>query len=174
MSAPGQFKNSDGSPAASVPIFLPVQGEGGKVSGLELGTRIAFKDLNVPNYLSNFGIDTNYTYSPSSQLDRGLDGKKLPFNDNSKHQYNLVGWYQTDKIQLRLAYNYRSERLNNVVTMVGNSRVPIYADATNFVDFNATYNVNDKVSVYLNASNVTGEIETYNYKFSNSSKQCAF
>ncbi|WP_240008429.1 TonB-dependent receptor [Pseudaquidulcibacter saccharophilus] len=174
LSAPGQFKNSDGSPAASVPIFLPVQGEGGKVSGLELGTRIAFKDLNVPNYLSNFGIDTNYTYSPSSQLDRGLDGKKLPFNDNSKHQYNLVGWYQTDKIQLRLAYNYRSERLNNVVTMVGNSRVPIYADATNFVDFNATYNVNDKVSIYLNASNVTGEIETYNYKFSNSSKQFAF
>lgn len=174
LSAPGQFKNSDGSPAAAVPISLPVQGDGGKVSGLELGTRIAFKDLNVPVMLSNFGIDTNYTYSPSSQRDKALDGKKLPFNDNSKHQYNLVGWYQTDKVQLRLAYNYRSERLNNVVTMTGNSRVPIYADATNFVDFNATYNVNDKVSVYFNASNLTGEIETYNYTFSKDSKQFAF
>lgn len=174
LSAPGQFKNSDGSPAAAVPISLPVQGDGGKVSGLELGTRIAFKDLNVPAMLSNFGVDTNYTYSPSSQRDKALDGKKLPFNDNSKHQYNLVGWYQTDKVQLRLAYNYRSERLNNVVTMTGNSRVPIYADATNFVDFNATYNVNDKVSVYFNASNLTGEIETYNYTFSKDSKQFAF
>lgn len=75
----GQFKNSDGSPANSVPIFLPVQGEGGKVSGIELGTRLAMKDFNVPAMLSNFGVDTNYTYSPSSQKEKVFGWRKIAF-----------------------------------------------------------------------------------------------
>mgnify|MGYP000005150393 CR=1 FL=1 len=173
LSTPGQFVNSDGSPAGAVPIFLPLQGSGGQVSGVEIGGKFSFKDFLDGGLLSNFGVDTNLTLSPSHESRTGLDGKRLPFTDNSKTQYNLVGWYQDDKFQVRVAYNYRSERLNNVVTLNGNSNIGVFADPTKFVDVNATYNINDRISIYLNGSNVTGETEVYKYRFG-SSKQYAF
>src|SRR3546814_1738123 len=43
---------------------------------------------------------------------RGLDGKKLPFQDNSKHQINFALWYQDSHFQARVAYNYRTPRLS--------------------------------------------------------------
>lgn len=168
QSTPGQFVNSDGSPAGAVNISLPLQGDGGKVQGLELAGKVAFADFMDGSFLSNFGIDANYTYSPSELSDTGLDGKKLPFYDNSEHQVNLIGWYQDDKLQIRAAYNYRSERLASVANLVDTSRVPIYAEPTTFIDLNATYNISDRVSVYFNGSNVTGEIETYKYHFGDS------
>lgn len=173
LSAPGQFVNSDGSPAGAVPIFLPIQGDSGKVQGLELGAKIALADFVDGGFLSNLGVDTNYTYSPSESGDVGLDGEKLPFFNNSRDQFNLIGWYQDDKLQIRVAYNYRSERLQNIASLVDNSKIPIFAEATNFIDVNATYDVTDRVSLYFNGSNVTGETETYNYHFGDS-KQYAF
>ncbi len=173
LSTPGEFVNSDGSPAGAVPIFLPLQGKGGQVSGMELAGKFSFKDFMDGGVLSNFGVDANLTLSPSHESRVGIDGKRLPFQDNSKTQYNLIGWYQDDKLQVRVAYNYRSERLSTVVGLNGNSNIGIYAEPTNFVDVNATYNISDRVSVYLNGSNVTDETEIYDYKFG-SSKQYAY
>ena len=173
LSTPGQFVNSDGSPAGAVPIFLPLQGHGGQVSGYELAGKVSFKDFLDAGILSNFGVDSNITLSPSHESRVGLDGKRLPFVDNSKTQFNLIGWYQDDKLQVRVAYNYRSERLSSVVGLNGASNVGIYAEPTNFVDVNATYNVSDRVSVYVNGSNVTSETEVYDYKFGES-KQYAY
>jgi outer membrane receptor protein involved in Fe transport len=102
----------------------------------------------------------------------GLDGKKLPFTDNSKYQYNLVGWYQDDKWQARVAYNYRTDRLSSVTGSSGDN-LPVYQDATGFVDVNVSYNVRDNIVVYFNGSNVTGEIENYYVKFADGKTQYA-
>lgn len=166
----GRFPDQDGVIRRDVPVYKQIQGEGGKVSGVEIGGKFAFNDLIDTPVWKNFGIDTNYTYSPSTESRRGLDGEKLPFTNNSEHQFNLVGWYQDDKLQVRVAYNYRSERLNGVSTL-SNDPIPQFADETAFVDINATYDVNKHLSLYLNGSNITGEIETYYYQFAEGKTQ---
>ncbi|MDR7116073.1 TonB-dependent receptor [Caulobacter sp. BE254] len=166
----GTFKDQDGTPR-EVNVSQPIQGDGGSVKGLEAGTKLAFSDL-LPDggFFSNFGVDANATYSPSSESRVGYDGKKLPFTDNSKYQYNLVGWYQDDKLQARVAYNYRTDRLNSVTGSVGGN-LAVFQDATGFVDVNVSYNVRDNITVYFNGSNVSGEIENYYVKFADGKTQ---
>ncbi|MDI1363666.1 MAG: TonB-dependent receptor [bacterium] len=168
----GVFKDEDGTPR-TVNVTQPIQGDGGSVKGVELGTKLAFSDLLTGGgFFSNFGVDANYTYSPSSESRLGLDGKKLPFTDNSKEQYNLIGWYQDDKWQARLAYNYRTDRLSSVTGSSGDN-LPIFQKATGYVDVNVSYQVLDNVTVYANGSNVTGEIENYYVKFADGKTQYA-
>ncbi len=166
----GTFKDQDGTPR-EVNVSQPIQGDGGSVKGLEAGTKLAFSDLLTDGgFFSNFGVDANATYSPSSESRVGYDGKKLPFTDNSKYQYNLVGWYQDDKLQARVAYNYRTDRLNSVTGSVGGN-LAVFQEATGFVDVNVSYNVRDNVTVYFNGSNVSGEIENYYVKFADGKTQ---
>jgi TonB-dependent receptor len=162
----GRFPDQDGVIRRTVPVTQPAQGEGGSLKGVELGAKISFSDFVRGGILSNFGIDANYTYSDSKQTDKGLDGEQLPFPDNSKHQVNLVGWYQDDALQIRVAYNYRTPRLS---TTFGS--IPIFQDTAQYVDANVTFNVNDTIALYANASNLFGEIERYYFQFDEDSKQ---
>ena len=71
--------------------------------------------------------------------------------------YNLVGWYQDDNWEGRLAYNWRSERF------VGGQGggVPGWQESIGYLDAQITYHYNDDISLFLNGSNITGEIEEY-------------
>jgi len=168
----GSFPDQDGVVRREVDVSLPLQGDGGEVSGVELGAKIAFTDIipDVP-ILKNFGVDTNYTYSPSEESRLDLKGDKLPFFDNSKHQFNLVGWYQDDKLQARVAYNYRTDRLSGTMGGGGQRVIPIYQGSTGYVDVNVSYDVRKDVTVYFNGSNVTGEIEDYYLRFAKGKEQ---
>lgn len=170
----GRYPDQDGVIRRTVPVTRPMQGEGGKVEGIEVGTKLSFKDfLDDENFFSNFGLDTNYTYSPSSQTLPGTatgQPVKTPFFDNSKHQYNLVGWYQDDNFQARVAYNFRSKRLQDVFK----NQFPIFQDNSEYVDVNLSYNVNENISIYANGSNVLGEIEDYYIQFDPNAKQYAY
>ena len=176
----GRYPDADGVIRRTVPVTQPVQGDGGKLQGIEAGAKLAFTDLfpNVP-ILRNFGIDANYTLSDSEQSARGLDGKKLPFQDNSKHQINLVGWYQDDLLQLRVAWNHRTPRLSSTGLgydvdpgpAIDARNIPVMQDTSNYVDVNLTVNINDQFAIYGNASNLLGERERYYFQFDEDSKQ---
>ncbi|AAK22954.1 TonB-dependent receptor [Caulobacter vibrioides CB15] len=170
----GRFPDQDGVIRRTVNVSLPVQGDGGSVKGLEVGAKVAFSDV-LPDMgvISNFGVDSNYTYSPSHESRLDLEGNEIPFFDNSKHQFNLVGWYQDDKLQARVAYNYRTDRLSGTMGGGGNAVIPIMQKATGYVDVNVSYNVRDNVTVYFNGSNVTGEIEDYYLRFAKGKTQYA-
>ncbi len=135
----------------------PVQGKGGEVNGLELAGRVAFADF-TEGFISNFGFDINYTLSESSQDAKGVNGKELPFVNNSEDTYNLVGWFENEFLSARLAYNFRSPRL---ITQ-GNPAIgqqALYQDDYGQLDLNVTYDITDNVSVYLNGSNITEEFQ---------------
>ena len=170
----GRFPDQDGVIRRTVNVSLPIQGDGGSVKGLEVGAKVAFSDV-IPDVrlLSNFGVDTNYTYSPSHESRKDLTGSEIPFFDNSKHQFNLVGWYQDQKLQARVAYNYRTDRLSGTMGGGGDAVIPIMQKATGYVDVNVSYNVRDNVTVYFNGSNVTGEIENYYLRFAPGKTQYA-
>lgn len=179
----GRYPDADGVIRRTVPVTQPIQGAGGNLQGVEAGAKLAFTDLfpNVP-FLRNFGIDANYTFSDSSQSARGLDGKKLPFQDNSKHQINLVGWYQDDIFQVRVAWNHRTPRLANMglgydvdpdpaPDRVDQRNIPVMQDTSNYVDVNLTANINSQFAIYGNVSNLLGERERYYFQFDKDSKQ---
>lgn len=163
----GSFPDQDGVIRRPVNVTLPIQGDGGEVKGLEVGAKVALSDFITSPILENFGFDTNYTYSPSEESRLGVDGEKLPFAQNSKNQFNLIGWYQDDKLQVRVAYNFRSARLQEVMS----NNIPIFQDSTSYVDVNVSYAVRDNVTVYFNGSNVTGEIENYYARFAKGQTQ---
>jgi iron complex outermembrane receptor protein len=72
-----------------------VNGGGGKVKGAELAM--------LQKLGHGFGFQGNYTYSNAT-----ADDPQLEIPGNSKNSYNLIGFYENQKLGARLAYNYRS------------------------------------------------------------------
>jgi TonB-dependent receptor len=163
----GSFPDGDGIVRRLVPVDRPVQGEGGSLQGVEVGAKVAFSDfMEDGGFLSDFGFDGSYTFSDSSQNAQNLSGEDLPFPDNSEQQVNLAVWYQADRLQARVAYNYRTPRLSSTF-----GAIPIYQDTAQYVDVNVTYELTDDITVYANGSNVFGEIEEYYLEFEEGAEQ---
>jgi TonB-dependent receptor len=140
-----------------VAINGPIQGAGKSLKGLEVGIKQAFDFL--PGWLSHFGIDTNFTYSPSHVGD-DVAGHPIPFQDNSKEQANAILWYQNGPFQVRLAGNYRSKRAVSQ-DFGGISGFEEYQAPTFYLDASASYDIIRNIQVFAQASNLTHETERY-------------
>ncbi|WP_111980253.1 TonB-dependent receptor [Algibacillus agarilyticus] len=162
-SVDAELPDQDGVVRRTTSVQTNVQGEGGTLEGVEVALKQAFSDISVlkDGLLTNFGIEANYTYSPSDSGEKDLDGNKIPFIDNSENQYNLIAWYEADKLQARIAYNYRGERAAAFNQVWGTEGLTLYQDATAYVDASVSYDINENLTVYLNGSNLTGEFEEY-------------
>lgn len=157
--------DADGVVRREVPISTLAQGKGGTLKGIELAAKLAFSDfLDEGSPLINFGLDANYTYSPSETESKDTFGKTNLFPDNSENQFNLIGWYQSDRFQARIAYNYRSERLHSQGGAAWGA-LNVIQEETAYVDISASYDVTEAVTVYLSGSNITGEFENYYLEF---------
>ncbi|MAN53308.1 MULTISPECIES: TonB-dependent receptor [unclassified Marinimicrobium] len=150
--------DSDGINRGPWPFSALVQGTGGEVNGFELAAKVAFGDL-TDGFLSDFGFDVNYTLSESSQDATGLAGKELPFPNNSEDTYNIVGWYENDRLSARLAYNFRSPRLIAIGGAATLAEQALYQDDYGQLDLNVTYDITDQWSVYLNGANINEEYQ---------------
>ncbi len=161
----GRFPDGDGIIRRTVNVTAPTQGEGGRVEGIELAAKLAMSDITDATFITNLGVDTNFTHSPSESKDINASGKKTPFPNNSKNLFNFALWYQDDKLQARLAYNFRDDRFEGLT--LGN--LERYQAATHYIDANITYNITDDMSIYLNGSNLAGEDEIFYIDFTNGS-----
>jgi TonB-dependent receptor len=161
----------------------PSQGKGGKVKGIELAAKLALSDF-TSGFFSDYGLDANYTYSPSETNDPtqvDMAGKFYPFPDNSKNTANLALWYQKDKLQARIALNHRSDRFISDSGQIG------YTDqngdqqtvdgfstwelGATYVDANISYDVMDNLTVYVEGSNITGTDEKQTYRLKDGVQQ---
>jgi TonB-dependent receptor len=157
--------DQDGVVRRTVPVNTNVQGDGGNLKGVELGVKHAF--TNLTGFWSGFGVDANYTYSPSSSGKKDLSGDDVPFQDNSVHQANLALWYQGEKWQARLAGNYRSKRAVALDQVWGTEGMTLYQQPTTYIDASVSYDVLPDVTVYLQGSNLTNEFEDYYFQWGN-------
>ncbi len=161
--------DADGIRRGPWPFSTQVQGEGGNVTGYEVGTKVAFSDFTTSELLANFGIDVNYTFSDSKQQGKDVFGNDLPFVGMSKDTYNFVVWYEQESFSTRLAWNSRSPRL---ITKGDDGGAPpdydvgngvggqsLYQDTYSQLDISATYHVNDDISIYLHGSNIMEEYQ---------------
>jgi len=125
--------------------------------GLEVGYKQPFTFL-PGKILSSTGMEFNYTYSMSEAAERDLNGTHFPLPSNSKQQSNLILWYDKDGLNIRLAYNWRSEEylgrvgLNNNTTTfnLGN-----WLEPTGYLDLSVNYSLNQHVNFSLSGTNLT-------------------
>ena len=89
-----------------------------------------------------------------------MANNKIPFQDNSKQQANLILWYQNKKFQVRLAGNYRSKRAVSQ-DVGGISGMELYQKPTFYLDASASYEVVPGVQIFAQASNLTKQHERY-------------
>jgi len=142
-------------PKAGDPLMIfrtakPVNNTEAKIYGAEFAVQHFFGE-------TGFGVQANYTLVRG---DVGFDDE----TDPSVSQFaltglsdtaNLVAIYENDKLQARIAYNWRDEYLNQ--TNRGNSKNPLYVEAYSQIDVNVSYSVTDQLTVFLEGLNVTEE-----------------
>ncbi|MEH3038087.1 MAG: TonB-dependent receptor [Sphingomonas adhaesiva] len=156
--------DNDGVIRRVVPTNTAVQGEGGTLKGIEASARQSLADYGVNGLFGGFGVDANYTLSLGETGRVDLAGNKQPFQDNSKHQVNAALWYEQYGFQARVAYNYRSKRLASS-DYGGISGLAQYQAPTNYVDASVSYDVTPFLTLYGQASNLTGETERFYLTF---------
>jgi TonB-dependent receptor len=137
-------------------------GENGKVKGFEIGYQHFFDFL--PGAFSGLGVSANYTYADSEQPNGN------PLLDISKNTYNLQVFWEYEGMSTRLAYNYRDSFLDTedekrvesidaagAIGAEGSVYGNNYRDDRGQLDFSASWDINEHVTLVGNATNLTGE-----------------
>lgn len=138
-----------------VDLARPVNGKNASVTGVELSAQSPFTFL--PNPLDGFGGILNYTFADSeAQFQDKTDVRSFTLPGLSRHSYNAILYYQTKRLDARLAYNWRSHYLQEPFASGGN---PLYNDDYGQLDFSVTYNVNENLAVHLKGINLTQDVK---------------
>ena len=114
----------------------PINGAGGTNKGFEINWQqpIAY----------GFGVIANYTYADA----KTKDGQ--PIDGNSKHTYNLTGYFENKLLSARLAYTYRSKFRSGI-----DRATPMWQDNYGTLDGSLIVNVTKNVALTADAQNLT-------------------
>jgi len=105
---------------------------------------------------SGFGAIANYTM---------VDGDIAYDNQSLKEQFallglsdtaNLVGFYDDNGFQVRIAYNWRDTFLSGTGHGTGNPN-PVYVEDYGQFDINVSYDIDDNFTIFAEGLNVTDE-----------------
>ena len=101
---------------------------------------------------TGFGVIANLTLANNEfEYDNTLPHTATQFAiQGVSDSANLIGFYDKDGIQARVAYNWRDEFL------AGNGTNPYYTEAYGQFDANASYDVNEQLTVFVEGINITG------------------
>ena len=134
--------------------------ESSKLFGVELSVQHVFS--NLPGLLSNFGVrgginwaDSDFEFpDPTTQNGVPLADITKPLNipGYSRFSSNLTAFWENDDLSLRLAYRGRSGY--NKPFRISSNR---YAEAQEFLDFSASYDLTDNVEVRIQGLNLLDE-----------------
>lgn len=129
-------------------INRKVNGEGAKVKGAELLLQLPFYFMPTP--FNDFGAMATYSYIDSSTPIRDAAQRVLPFPGLSKNNVNLVLYYETGPLSVRLAYNWRDEYLVSLSA----ANTGIYNNSFTDVASTLRYDINKNLSLNLEANNL--------------------
>lgn len=119
------------------------------IDGLEANIQHTFWD-------TGFGVIANYTVVDENVGYDVLDigAVQTPVTGLSDSA-NLIGFYEKDGFQARIAYNWRDSFLAATAWGTDGSSGPLYVDSYSQVDVNVSYELTDNLSVFLEGINIT-------------------
>lgn len=148
-------------PITGVPITLAettINGERGQLYGLEFSYSYFFKDL-LPGPLRNLFTTGNLTLidsSTSSPLIRNGERFRLP--EQSNFVANASLGYETDKVLVRIAANYRGGQLNSVDAESASADI-LTQDFFSY-DASVRYNITPNFQIFVDGVNLANERES--------------
>jgi TonB-dependent receptor len=136
-------------------IATPRNGESATVKGWELNVQRDFDFL--PGILANTGIVANYTYTESEADTINPDTGEvleipLPFPGLSEDAYNVILYYEDDRLDVRVSYNYRDDYL---ASAFGGQNNTDWVHEYDQLDFSASYGFSDSVKGTFEVVNMT-------------------
>lgn len=141
----------------SVKTFM--NGDTAKVMGLELAA--SQKLIMLPEPFDGLLISANVTLVDTDARITGYDGtdrlsRDISLPNQSDLTGNLVIGYETDRLSLRLATNYKSEYLTEIGNLEDSSE-DIHQASQTQVDFNAAYKMTEQMKLRFEIANLTDE-----------------
>jgi iron complex outermembrane recepter protein len=119
-----------------------VNAGGGEIDGVEFQLNHAFDN--------GFGVAVNYTYANGNAPAESFQDNIGVFTLSSNHTANLVGYWESDALSLRAAYNYRSEYMVRETGWYGNRM----HDDLGTLDLSVGWNVTNNINLSLEATNL--------------------
>jgi iron complex outermembrane receptor protein len=140
-------------PFGDILVYRPSNAGSGKIKGIEAAATTFFDFL--PGALRGFGAQANFTFIDGEQTLQSaanFTGGRNTLPGVSKYSFNVIGLYELGPTSVRLAYNYRSANVDGfgapgVFTTV-------YSDAVGRLDLSASYNITDKATFTVDATNL--------------------
>jgi TonB-dependent receptor len=133
-------------------VFSTVNGNDGRIYGLELSHQQQLQFLPAP--FDNLSVLTNLTFS-DSEADYG-QGIKADFIGQSKMLGNVALTYEDRRLLVRLAVNFRDERLREDED-VSLDNTLIWIDDTVQLDLTVAYKFNRNWELFGEFVNITNE-----------------
>lgn len=156
------YNPTTGEFEGTTPTATKGNGTGGSIEGIEFGYQQSLDFL--PGIWSGLGVTANYTYSPSESGRKDYYGADTPMVDNSEHQANLALWYEDDKLQARIAANYRSKTFVSVRNM-DPYYFAQYVEPTLYLDASLSYDITEQFTLSLQGTNLTEESRNQYYQW---------
>jgi iron complex outermembrane receptor protein len=133
-------------PGFSQEVFVqePINGEGGKIKGIELLYQQPFA------LIDGAGVMATYSFIDSETPFEDTSGNNLPMPGLSENNVNLVAYYEKNDMGIRLAYNWRDEYLQGLASTGTGVYFEDYAD----LSATANWKINDNFTVNFEAANL--------------------
>ncbi len=165
--------DSFGPNTAGFDLFQPLNGDKATIFGAEFAFQRQLDFL--PGFGKNFSIYLNYTYLTSNAEGiRNEDGDErtdLDLPNTAPNMFNGSLGYSDKKLSARLSLNFSDSYIDEIG---GNAFEDRYYDTQLFLDFNATYAINDKLSIYTDLNNITNQPLRYFQSISERTQQVEF
>ncbi len=144
-------------------VTSQINGPSAEVRGIELAWQYTIGD-------SGFGFQTNATFvgtnRPYDQSNRTQSGFAVTGLANS---FNFIPFYDKYGFNARVAINHQAAFLNSFGQIQNGSQFgiePTFVNATTYVDFSTSYQINRHFNVYFTALNLTDQIYSTHGRFS--------
>ena len=141
-----------GDPSIVFDLRRPVNQKDATVDGWEINLQHNFGD-------TGFGFVVNATFVDADvgfDYSKPLDGQFVL--NGLSDSANVIGYYENDSLQVRLAYNWRDDFLAGIGQGQGNTQTsPTNVEAYGQLDLGVTYYYQDHLTFYFSGLNLTDE-----------------
>ncbi len=129
--------------------------------GLEAGINKRFDFL--PGFMSNLGMEVNYSYIDSKTKVPRLGNAgiidKSPLPNQSKHLMNAILFYENNALMIRLAGNYRAKSLEGIDQTLGPDFYK-WSAGTFSLDFSGTVTLTRNLKAFVELNNINNSATT--------------